>query len=322
MSLLSSIKRLFGRPEQAELTKPEPQAVEPASAPDENFNPFSKVRCCFVPVAVITNTYDNLMLVGTRCYHGDETYRRLDSLKRENHLPAGSLLALNDDGSISSQFTWSDIGQLDYAFNDYLNFLIEFRGIYESDDSTKEKLEALEGLAARSGSGGHSHSVFVEKHGGIRSMLAKCSASDSAWNRPQWIEALTISSEDIMRGMGAWACVDEKPTFAFATTHKHDLEMMLRCCDAEESTYWSQPQGRRLCAAPSYFERVAILSRKAKDYAGEVTICERWERIINDYIAQPMVIDGRAALVHKGPRSIAILARLPKAKELLQKQKP
>lgn len=306
MSLLSSIKRLFGRPKQA----------EPADAPEESFNPFSKVLCCFVPAAVITNTYDNLMLVGTQCYYGDEAYLRLDRLKRENHLPAGSLVALGENGSISNQFTESDIGRLDYAFNDYLNFLIEFRLIYESDDQVKEKLEALEKLFAKTGSGGHSNSIFVEKHGGIRPMLAKCAASDSAWNKPQWIDALSISSEDILRGAGAWASVDEKPTFAFAETHKHDLRMMRRCCDAEESTYWSQPEGRRLCSAPFYFERAAILSHKAKDYAGEVSICERWERIISDYMAQSMVTERRAAMVHKGPRSIAILARLPKAREL------
>lgn len=151
-------------------------------------------------------------------------------------------------------------------------------------------------------------------------MLAYCARSDSAWNKPEWIDGLESSLDCPVRGKSGLAAVEGKPTFAYATTHKHDIQMMFRCCEAEESTYWSQPNGHRLCAAPYYFERAAVLSRKAKDYAGEVTICERWERIINDYMAQPMVTEGRAALVHKGPRSVAILARLPKAKEPLQKQ--
>lgn len=315
MSLLSSIKRLLSSPKQGKPAEPEPQANEPASEPGEDFNPFSKVLCCFVPAAVITNTYDNLMLVGSQCYHGDETYLRLNSLKRENHLPAGSLIAYGD-GKVSSISTWSDIGQLDYAFNDYLNFLIEFRWIYESESVTKEKLTALEELSTRTGSGGHSHSIFVERHGGIRSMLARCSANDSAWNKPEWIEMLKISIDCPVRGKSGLASVEGKPTFAYATTHKDDIEMMIRCCESEESIYWSQSEGSRLCAAPYYFERVAILSHKARDYAGEVAICERWERIISDYMAQPMVIERRAAMVHKGPRSIAILARLPEAREL------
>lgn len=310
MSLLDSVKALFRRPDPALPLEPSAPSAEQAASN----HPFSKVRCCFVPVPVITNTYDNLMLVGTQCYHNDDTYHRLNSLKRENHLPAGSIISLNDDSTISSQFTWSDIGQLDHAFNDYLNFLIEFRNIYESDAPIDHQLVMLGEVAAKTGSGGHANSIFIEKHGGIGAMLAFCSRSDYAWNKPQWIESLSISSEKIALGKSALAVVDGKPTFAFAITHKQDLAMMLRCCDGEESNYLDQPSGRRLCAAPYYFERAAILSRKANDYAGEVAICERWERIINDYTAQQMVAQGGAAKVHKGPRSIAILARLQKSK--------
>lgn len=97
---------------------------------------------------------------------------------------------------------------------------------------------------------------------------------------------------------------------------------MLRRCEIEEASYWRQPKGERACAAPYFFERAAILLRKSKDFAGEIAICERWKAIADDYKKQPLVRAKQAALVHKGPRSAAILARLSKAKELLKKQKP
>ncbi|WP_025126482.1 hypothetical protein [Pseudomonas sp. PH1b] len=114
--------------------------------------------------------------------------------------------------------------------------------------------------------------------------------------------------------------VGETPTHDLAESGKHDPEIMKACCEAEAAGYWRQPEGTRICAAPYYFERLAILHRKAKDYASEIAICEQWKVIINDYKSQPMVKNGRAALVHKGPRSEAILARLKKARELLKKQ--
>lgn len=115
--------------------------------------------------------------------------------------------------------------------------------------------------------------------------------------------------------------VNGTPTYELAETGKHDLAAMLACCAAEADSYWRQPEGERLCAAPYYFERAAILLRKAKDYSGEIDICERWKAIANDYKRQPMVKARLAALAHKGPRAEAILERLKKAKELLRKEK-
>ena len=115
--------------------------------------------------------------------------------------------------------------------------------------------------------------------------------------------------------------VNGTPTYELAESGKHDLATMRACCAAEADSYWRQPEGERLCAAPYYFERVAILLRKAKDYTGEIDICERWKAIADDYRRQPMVKARQAALVHKGPRAEAILVRLKKAKELLRKEK-
>jgi hypothetical protein len=118
--------------------------------------------------------------------------------------------------------------------------------------------------------------------------------------------------------MGLQAKVDGLPTYAHADTGKHDLPTMLRCCEAEEANYWKQPTGERLCAAPFYFLRVAILSRKAKDYASEISACERWQAIADDYAAQPMVRNGLAAKNHLGPSSENMKSRLPKARNLLK----
>ena len=122
-----------------------------------------------------------------------------------------------------------------------------------------------------------------------------------------------VTSEEIMRDMGALANIGGVPTTEFAGD-KDNLDAMTQCVDAEERNYWGQPSGGRLCAAPFYFERVAILLKKQKDFAGEIRACERWVAIIEDYKSQAHVIAGMAALVHKGPRSIAICERLKKAK--------
>lgn len=122
-----------------------------------------------------------------------------------------------------------------------------------------------------------------------------------------------ITGEEIMRDMGALANIEGVPTTEFAGD-KNDLGTMMQCVDAEERNYWGQPSGGRISAAPFYFERAAILLKKQKDHAGEIRTCERWVAIAEDYKSQAHVIAGLAALVHKGPRSIAIYERLKKAK--------
>ncbi|WP_156684191.1 hypothetical protein [Pseudomonas sp. Leaf127] len=98
---------------------------------------------------------------------------------------------------------------------------------------------------------------------------------------------------------------------------KDSLPHMLLHCKESEGAYWIQPRDRRLCVPPYHFERAAILLRKKGDYAGEMRICERWQRIADDYKEQPMVQHGNASKVHEGPRSMAILRRIEKAKQLL-----
>lgn len=118
----------------------------------------------------------------------------------------------------------------------------------------------------------------------------------------------SISSGDVISKAGIQASVGGRPTFDLAS-QKDDLSIMLKCCDAEEENYWSQPSGSRICAAPFFFERAAILLAKQKKFSDEVSICDRWARIAEDYSAQKNVISGLMAKNHLGPRPAAIAAR-------------
>ncbi|KLV05088.1 hypothetical protein ABT56_12885 [Photobacterium aquae] len=103
--------------------------------------------------------------------------------------------------------------------------------------------------------------------------------------------------------------VEGKATYEIAHDKKHDLEVMMKCCESELNKYRITDQA----PAPYYFERVAILARKAKDYDLEVRICER-------YIAVMKEIYGDQRIgIKAGPRFAAIEKRLPKAKQLQQK---
>ncbi len=108
--------------------------------------------------------------------------------------------------------------------------------------------------------------------------------------------------------------VDGKQTWELAEENKDDLEIMKRCCDAELKTM----DKAGLVPAPYYFERVAILFRKSKDYAQEIFYCEQHIEKVESFYSK----NGTKGIadVRKGPRFKAIVKRLPKAKELYAKQ--
>jgi len=108
--------------------------------------------------------------------------------------------------------------------------------------------------------------------------------------------------------------VDDKQTWELAEEKKDDLEVMKRCCDAELKTM----EKAGLVPAPYYFERVAILSRKMKDYSQEIYYCEQYIEKVEAFYSKNCT-DGMAD-VRKGPRFKAIVKRLPKAKDLYAKQ--
>ena len=134
--------------------------------------------------------------------------------------------------------------------------------------------------------------------------LAKL-VSDSEDLKPGETVATTIT-----RVTGGANLVDGKPTYELAETQKHALDTMKRCCDAEIAT-WRQIGW---VPAPYYFERVAILSRKHKDYRQEVEYCERYIDIVEQFRREHP-----GAPILKSPRYAAIKARLPKARQLLDR---
>ncbi len=108
--------------------------------------------------------------------------------------------------------------------------------------------------------------------------------------------------------------VEGKQTWEYAEDKKHDLHYMKKCCDAELKTM----DKAGLVPAPYYFERVAILSRKEKNYKQEVIYCGKYIETVERFYKK----NGTEGIadVRKGPRFKAIVKRLPKAKELLSKQ--
>ena len=109
--------------------------------------------------------------------------------------------------------------------------------------------------------------------------------------------------------------VDGKQTWEHADNKKHDLLFMKRCCDAELKTM----KKVNIPPAPYYFERVAILSRKKKDYEQEIKYCKLYISTLEEFYKKNDVRN--FADVRKGPRYQSIVKRLPKAIELLKKNR-
>lgn len=109
--------------------------------------------------------------------------------------------------------------------------------------------------------------------------------------------------------------VDGKQTWELAEEKKHDIDAMKHCCDAELNTM----DKAGMVPAPYYFERVAILSRKEKNYEQEIFYCAQYiEKVEEFYLKNgtPGIAD-----VRKSPTYQAIVKRLQKARELYAKQR-
>ncbi|MGQ4879813.1 hypothetical protein ACOJCM_14705 [Billgrantia sp. LNSP4103-1] len=131
---------------------------------------------------------------------------------------------------------------------------------------------------------------------------------------------ISVSSADFLAAQGKLAQVDGKPIYHYAESHKHDIEMMKRCCAAIEGVYWSHGT-MKMAPEPRYFERVAILSRKAKDYEGEIDICRRWLAMEDDFMDWRQGDQRRGVIISGSPVARRIRERLPKAMALLDKQR-
>ncbi len=130
----------------------------------------------------------------------------------------------------------------------------------------------------------------------------------------QQLNKIVINSGELITEItGGANLVDGKQTWEYAEEKKHDIECMKKCCDAELRTM----EKAGLVPAPAYFERVAILSRKEKNYRQEIYYCELYINTIEDFYRKRRAED--IYDVRNGPTYKAIAKRLPKAKELLDK---
>lgn len=107
--------------------------------------------------------------------------------------------------------------------------------------------------------------------------------------------------------------VDGKQTWELADEYKHDLPKMLECCQAELRTMEQAGQ----IPAPFYFERAAILLRKAKEYESEVKLIELYLSATDAWNQ----VNGNSRPAGGGARHEKILQRYEKAKQLLSKNK-
>lgn len=125
----------------------------------------------------------------------------------------------------------------------------------------------------------------------------------------------TTVGEAIAKVTGGANLVDGKQTWELAKEKKQELLTMKKCCNAELTTY----RKTGLIPAPYYFERVAILCRREKDYAQEIEYCEKYIEVIEEDYRLNGISDNVG--IKMGPRYQAICKRLPKAKELLANSK-
>ena len=122
------------------------------------------------------------------------------------------------------------------------------------------------------------------------------------------------SGELLAEVTGGANLVEGRQTWEFAEEKKHDIDYMVKCCHAELRTM----EKASVVSAPYYFERVAILSRKAKAFQQEIEYCTRYISAVDKFYRRHG--SKGCADVRKGPRYKAIVKRLPRAKELLAKQ--
>ena len=128
-------------------------------------------------------------------------------------------------------------------------------------------------------------------------------------------EALTYG-EAVAKATDGANLVDGKQTWQHAGDSKHDIDVMKKCCDAEIET-WRKTGD---CPAPYYFWRVAVLSRKQKDYAQEVEYCELYLTVLREgYTRDDMPFETALETRFLSSRMCDIYERLPKAKALLAK---
>lgn len=109
--------------------------------------------------------------------------------------------------------------------------------------------------------------------------------------------------------------VDGVADYDLAETAKDNLPVMLEIC----KKHLDNLEKNGIEPAPFYFERAAILARKAGYYQLEVDICETYLQYMEWYIEAHEKHGLELFTNPRGARYIKIRDRLPKAKLLLEK---
>jgi hypothetical protein len=174
-----------------------------------------------------------------------------------------------------------------------------------TDEKQQKEASRLRKQLGSAGNPSDQHSAEQSSHENIRK-----SAVETMFD-----EGLTYG-EAVAKATGGANLVDGKQTWEHAGDSKHDINVMKKCCDAEIET-WRKTGD---CPAPYYFWRVAVLSRKQKDYVQEVNYCERYLDMLREgYSRDDMSFETALETRVLSARMCDIYERLPKAKALLAK---
>jgi hypothetical protein len=123
------------------------------------------------------------------------------------------------------------------------------------------------------------------------------------------------NGEIITELTGGRFLVHGKPVYELALEYKNDIEIMLLCCESELEKMNEIGQ----VAAPFYFERVAILARKNKNYKLEVDIIERYITELEGFYRLNNLPVGSGVMA--GPRFSSIVSRLENPEIIRKKYK-
>lgn len=115
---------------------------------------------------------------------------------------------------------------------------------------------------------------------------------------------LNIILEKIINtsGMSISQIIEKASSYAHYENHNltaeldanddHDIHVMVeRCCDEIQAF-----EDEGIMPSPKYFEQVAILSRKEKNYENEVTICELYIDLVNQYAAKNKITNAEMSV--------------------------
>lgn len=99
-----------------------------------------------------------------------------------------------------------------------------------------------------------------------------------------------------------------------AEEKKHDIEYMKKCCALE----LKKMKEKNEVPAIFYFERVAILSKKEKNYEQEVKYCEDYIKALNEFYENNK--DSSESDVRKTAKYHSLVKRMEKAKDLISRK--